>query len=154
MTPRAQIDDFLGRKRLALVGVSRNPNDFTRNLFREFLGRGYDAVAVNPNTGEMEGRPCFARLQDIEPPVEGAVLLTTPALTDQVVRDCAEAGIHRVWMHRGAGVGAVSPSAIEFCESQGIAVVAGECPFMFFPNTGFIHRLHGMINRITGRYPR
>jgi hypothetical protein len=26
--------------------------------------------------------------------------------------------------------------------------VAGECPFMFFPNTGFIHRIHGFFHRV------
>ena len=154
MTSRAQIDDFLGRKRLAVVGVSRNPKDFTRLLFHEFVARGYDAVPVNPNTNEIDGRPAFARVQDITPPVEEALLLTTPAVTDQAVRDCAEAGIRRVWMHRGAGVGAVSPSAVEFCDSHGIGVVAGECQFMFFPNTGFMHRVHGIIKKVTGSYPR
>ena len=49
MALRARIDDFLSRKRLALVGVSRNPQDFTRSMFREFRRRGYDVVPVNPN---------------------------------------------------------------------------------------------------------
>ena len=153
MTPRAQIDDFLSRKRLAAVGVSRNPKDFTRDLFREFLRRGYDMVPVNPSVPEMEGRPCFARLQEVTPPVEGVLLLTSTAVTDQVVRDCAEAGIRRVWMHRGAGMGAVTSSAVEFCQSQGIDVVPGECPLMFLPDTAFFHRAHAFIRRITGRYP-
>jgi len=60
-----QIQAFLAAKRLAIAGVSRNPNDFSRLLFREFLGRGYDAVPVHPGGGEIEGRPCFARLQDV-----------------------------------------------------------------------------------------
>jgi uncharacterized protein len=153
MALRAQIDDFLGRKRLAVVGVSRNPQDFTRSMFREFRRRGYDVVPVNPNVRDVEGLACFARIQEITPPVEGALLLTSPALTDQVVHDCAEAGITRIWMHRGAGLGAVSRSAVEFCKAQGMAVVPGECPFMFFPNTGSVHRFHGFIKKITGRYP-
>ena len=153
-TSRAQIDDFLSRKRLALVGVSRNPQDFTRSLYREFLRRGYDAVPVNPNVSEMEGRPCFARLREVTPPVEGALLLTSPAVTDQVVHECAEAGINRVWMHRGAGIGAATRGAVEFCQSQGIKVIPGECPFMFFPNTAVFHRLHGFVRKIVGQYPQ
>ena len=31
--------------------------------------------------------------------------MTPPAATDQVVRECADAGVKRVWMHRGAGRG-------------------------------------------------
>ena len=39
-----EIRDFLSLKRIAVVGVSRNPKDFTRSLFREFVRRGYDVV--------------------------------------------------------------------------------------------------------------
>ena len=42
MTVRADIDEFLGRKRLLVVGVSRNAMDFTRIVFREFQQRGYE----------------------------------------------------------------------------------------------------------------
>ena len=92
-TTRAQIDDFLAQKRLAFVGVSRNPKDFSRGLFRELQQRGYDVIPVNPQATELDGQPCWARVQDITPPVDGALLMTPPHVTNQVVRDCAEAGI-------------------------------------------------------------
>lgn len=154
MTERECIDDFLARKRLAVVGVSRNPKDFTRILFREFKKRGYDVVPVNPAMSAVEDLPCFARVQEIQPPVEGALVMTAPAGTDQVVRDCAAAGIGRVWMYRAGGKGAVSREAVEFCRSNGIGVVPGQCPFMFFPNTQWPHRLHGFVRKIVGAYPR
>jgi len=149
-----QIQSFLGLKRLAIAGVSRDPKDFSRLLFREFLRRGYDAVPVHPEAGEMEGRTCFARLQDVAPPVEAVLLMTSPTATEQVVRDCARAGVKQVWMYRAAGTGAVSRLAVAFCESRGIDVIAGECPMMFFQDAEFFHRLHGFIRKITGRYPR
>ena len=34
-TTRADIDAFLGRHRIAMVGVSRDPKHFSRYLFRE-----------------------------------------------------------------------------------------------------------------------
>lgn len=154
VTSRQTIDDFLARKRLAIVGVSRNPRDFTRALFSEFRRRGYDVVPVTPQATAVDGLVCFSRLQDVAPPVEGALLLTSPAVTERVVRDCAEAGIQRVWMYRAAGAGAVSRGAIAFCELKGISVIGGECPYMFFPNTGGMHWFHGFLRRLSGRYPR
>jgi predicted CoA-binding protein len=62
------ITKFLECKRVAFVGVSRDPQHLSRALFREFLGRGYDPVPVNPQATEIEGRNCFARLSDIAPP--------------------------------------------------------------------------------------
>jgi uncharacterized protein len=149
-----QIKAFLAVKRLAIAGVSRNPKDFSRLLLREFLQRGYDVVPVHPGAGEIEGRACFARLQDVVPPVEAVLLMTSPTATEQVVRDCAEAGVKQVWMYRARGAGAVSREAVGYCESRGIEVVAGECPMMFFPGAQFFHHVHGFIRQITGRYPR
>jgi len=153
MTSMQQVHDFLDQKRFAFVGVSREPKDFSRDLFREFLARGYQAVPVNPDANEIDGQPCFARLQEIQPPVDEAFFMTPPAVTDTLVRDCPGAGIKRVWMFRGAGAGAATPAAIRFCEAQGIGVIPGECPFMFLPGGAWFHRFHGFVKKITGSYP-
>ena len=154
MTSMEQIQDFLGQKRFALVGVSRQPKDFSRALFREFVARGYDTVPVNPEARDVEGRPCFARLEEIQPPIDSVLLMTAPAVTDRLVRDCAAAGIKRVWMFRGGGGGAVSNDAVRFCESNGISVIPGECPFMYLPGGAWFHRFHGFVRKIVGSYPK
>ena len=152
-TTLSQIHEFLAQKRIALIGVSRDEKDFSRRLFRELAGRGYDVVPVNPYAGEIEDQPCYALVQDIAPPVDGALLLTSPRVTDRVVQDCAAAGIKRIWLHRGEGLGSVSQTALDFCEDKGIKVVPGFCPYMFLPNTGFIHRAHGFVLKLSRSYP-
>ncbi|MCB0165058.1 MAG: CoA-binding protein [Anaerolineae bacterium] len=147
------IQDFLAQKRIAFIGVSRDKSDFSRGLFRELCNQGYDVVPVNPEAPEIEGRFCFAQVQSIVPPVDGALLMTSPELTDRVVRDCAEAGITRVWLYRGLGAGAVSDSAIGFCQANGITVVPGFCPYMFLPKTPLVHRAHGFVMKLSGGYP-
>ena len=146
-------NDFLAQRRIALVGVSRNPRDLSRTLFRELRARGYDVIPVHPELVAVDGVTCARRLQDVTPKVDGALLMTPPAATDRVVLDCAEAGVPRVWMHRGAGRGAVSPAAVSFCHDHGIAVVDGACPFMFLPGAGFVHRTHGFFARLFGHHP-
>jgi len=156
-TQNAQLDiieDFLAHKRLAMVGISHDSHNFSMSLYKELCQRGYDVVPVNPNLKEVAGKKCFARVQDIEPPVEAALLMTSPPVTETVVSDCAEAGIRRVWMYRAGGAGAVSEKAIAACREKGIRVVPGECPFMFLPASGSVHRLHSWFRKLTGRYPR
>jgi predicted CoA-binding protein len=46
------IEDFLAQKRIALVGLSRQPKDFSVMLFEELCRRGYDVVPVNPGAAE------------------------------------------------------------------------------------------------------
>jgi predicted CoA-binding protein len=150
---RAAIDAFLELGRIAVVGVSRADKDFSRGLFRELLKRGYDVVPVNPNAAEIEGRRCYARVQEIPAPVEGVLVMTPAEVTPEVIQDCIDAGVDRVWMHKGAGVGAVNPEAVAMCEEHGIIAVAGYCPFMFLPNTGFVHRIHRFFKKMGKSYP-
>ena len=127
---------FLTHRRLAVVGVSRDARDFSRTVVAELSRRGYDVVPVNPSGG-------FVRhVQDIVPPVEAALLMTPPAVTTEVVKDCAQAGIRHVWMHQGIGRGAASAPALAFCENHGISVVSGACPLMYLPETSLVHRAH------------
>ena len=152
-TTHAEINEFLACRRIALVGLSRNKHDFSRYLLRELVKRGYEIAPVNPAAQEIEGHRCFARVQEIAPPAEAALLMTPPHLTEEVVRDCAAAGVRKVWMHRSSGRGAVSAAAVEFCRGNGIALVEGHCPLMFLPNTAFLHRAHGFLLKLTGGYP-
>lgn len=147
------IHDFLGQRRIAIVGVSRKPDDFSRYVFRELARRHYDVVPVNRLGGNVDGRPCFTHIQDVVPSVDGALLMTPPEVTEQVVKDCAEAGVPRVWMHRGVGPGAVSETAASFCREHGISVVEGACPLMFLRRSGLPHRLHGLLLRLFGKHP-
>lgn len=148
------IHDFLAQKRIAMIGISRDPRSFSAQLFQEFVRRGYEMVPVNPQGGEVAGKPCSVRVQDIQPPLEAAIVMTTPEVTEHVVRDCAEAGVRRVWIFRGAGKGSVSKKALEFCREHGMQVIPGECPFMFFPQTEFVHRAHGFFRKMAGHYPQ
>ncbi len=136
-----------------MIGVSRNPQDFSRTLFREFRQRGYDVIPVNPGVSEIDGVACAARLLDVAPPVDAALLMTSPSVTEQVVQDCAQAGVASVWMYRAGGAGAVSPEAVRCCQSKGMRLVAGECPMMFLPETGWFHQVHGFCRRLFGKYP-
>ena len=43
---------FLGARRIAVVGVSRNEKDFSRYVLRELARRGHDVVPVNPALAE------------------------------------------------------------------------------------------------------
>jgi predicted CoA-binding protein len=149
----SEIEAFLAQKRFAFVGVSRRPNDFSRTVFREFRGKGFDPVPVHPQATEVDGQRCYARVQDIQPPVDRAFLMTPPAVTSAMVRECAATGIKHVWMHRGAGPGkgSVSQEAVDFCRSQGIGVIPGECPMMFLPGAAWFHRFHGWLKGTGGR---
>jgi predicted CoA-binding protein len=148
------ITKFLACKRVAFVGVSRNPRHFSRALMNEFLAKGYDPVPVNPQAAEIEGRKCFARVSEITPPVAAALLLNgAPAATDRAVRKCNEADIRNIWIYQSVKGGENHAQMVEFCRLRGDAVVEGYCPFMFLPHPALIHRAHRFFMKVAGSYP-
>jgi predicted CoA-binding protein len=140
-------ESFLKLKRFAFVGVSRDPKDFSRMLFRELVQRGYDVVPVNPAAQEIEGRPAFARVGDVVPPVEGAYLLLPPAQAERAAKEALDAGVRQLWFHRGGGPGSGSPAAAAQCAAAGVTPVTDLCPFMMLAGASWFHRLHGHFRR-------
>jgi hypothetical protein len=153
MTTKKQVDDFLALKRIAVVGVSHNCKEFTYALWQEFRQRRYEAIPVNPNVGLLDGQTCYKRVQDIQPGVDGALIVTNSKATEQIVRDCIEAGVKHIWMYKGVAPGAVNKEAVALAEANGISVVEGFCPYMFLTGTPFFHKPHRWIKQLTGSYP-
>ncbi len=153
-TRHSEVDEFLACHRIAVVGVSRDRRHFSRAVVAELRRRGYDVVPVNPRGGDSAEAAWARRVQDIAPPPEAVLLLTPPAVSEQVVRDCVEAGVRRMWMHRGIGPGAASRAAVGLCSDQGIAVVTDACIFMHLPHAGFVHRAHRWGREAMRRTPR
>ncbi len=151
-TKLQQITSFLAHRRFALLGVSHNSHDLTRDLMRQLQQRGYEVVPVNPHLDEVEGRKCFARVQHIQPPVPAAMLFVAPEITERVLKDCTEAGIKQIWIR--AGLDRVPAGALTYARDCGMDMVAGECPLMFLPGTMWFHQLHAFGRKLTGRYPR
>jgi uncharacterized protein len=149
-----EIESFLREKRIAIIGISRERANIGMSLCDAFTRLGYEVLPVNPKATEIKGTHCYSRVQDMHPAPSAALLLTTPAVTNVVVRDCAEAGIKKVWMYRGGGQGAVSVEAVEFCRAKGSEVIPGECPFMFLAPVRGVHWFHRCLRKITGHYPR
>jgi predicted CoA-binding protein len=150
----ADIEEFLALQRIAVVGVSRNAGDFSRMLFRELKKRGYDAVPVNRAATEVEGARCHQSVSAIRPGVDAAIVVTPPGESAAVVRDCAAAGVKRVWLFQGGpGAGAVSEEAVAAGLEAHLSMVVGECPFMFLKGSSWFHGVHAWVRRLAGRYP-
>lgn len=148
------VGDFLSQKRIAVVGVSRDSAQAANLVYRNLRKADYEVFAVNPNATEVEGDACYADLKSVPGGVDAAVIVTTPQVADSVVRECADLGVPRVWMHRSFGKGSVSSIAEAYCREHGIAVIAGACPNMFLPGTDVGHRCMRWMLRLTGGLPK
>lgn len=149
----AEIEDFFACRRVAVAGVSRNEKDFSRVLFRDLANRGYDVIPINPAAKEIDGRQCYASVAEIHDPVDGVLIMTSSDRSIDVVRDSILAGIPRVWFYASITKGAVDERAVEDARDAGMTVIAGECPFMFLPKSGWYHGLHKLVRIALGNAP-
>ena len=147
--------DFLGKKRIAVTGVSRNPAAHGSNIvYQRLRDRGYEVFAVNPNGDEVEGDVCYHDLKSIPGGVDAVVIGTSPTHADSTMQECHELGIKNVWMHRSFGKGSVSDSATRFGREHGITVIDGGCPLMFEPCSDGGHKVMRFVFTMTGNVPR
>lgn len=147
--------DFLAKKRIAVTGVSRNPQGHGSNIvYQRLRARGYDVFAVNPNADTVEGDTAYHDLRSIPGGVEAVVIGTRPETAEATMRECAELGVKHVWMHRSVGGGSVSPEATTYGRQQGITVIDGGCPLMFDPTADFGHKCMRFLFSLSGAVPK
>lgn len=147
--------DFLAQRRIAVAGVSGEPASHGANVvYRRLKDRGYQVFAVNPATDVVEGDPCYHDLRSIPGGVDAVVIATPPGAADELVHECHDLGIERVWMHRSFGGSSVSESAAAFCRDAGMSVITGGCPLMFAPASDLGHRMMCWVLRLQGAIPR
>jgi predicted CoA-binding protein len=134
------VADFLRAKRIAVAGVSRSGNQAANAIFRKLRDSGYEALPVNPAAQQVEGVRSFPDLVSIPGPVDGLVIATHPKVSIDLVRQCVDRGIGRVWFHRSFGQGSVSEEAVRECQAQGIHCIVGGCPLMYCEPVDVAHR--------------
>lgn len=154
-TIRDAATEFLAKKRIAVTGVSRTQTGHGANVvYRRLRSRGYEVFPINPNADRVEDDPCYHELKAVPGGVDAVVIGTRPETAEATMRECAELGIHHVWMHRGPGAGSVSPSAAAWGREHMINVIDGGCPLMFGPTADLAHRCMKPVLTLTGAVPR
>jgi uncharacterized protein len=154
-TMKEAASEFLAKRRVAVTGVSRDPQNHGSNVvYRRLRERGYEVFAINPNADKLEGDPSYHDLRSIPGGVEAVVIGTRPEIAEETMRECAELGIKHVWMHRGPGVGSVSEAAAEYGRERGIMVIDGGCPCMFDPTADLGHKVMRIVFTLNGNVPK
>ena len=151
------VQDFLAQKKIAVVGVSDKRETGCNLGYRKFKAAGYAVSAVNPHMTTFEGDPCYPDLKSIPDKPDAVFILTNPKITEQIVQQCVDLGIKRVWMHclmgtkpgLAAGMTSVSQDAVQMCRENGIMVIPGTCPNQYL-KPDFGHAMMRILFRTMG----
>lgn len=151
------VENFLAQKSIAVVGVSDKRETGCNLAYKNFKESGYRVYAVNPRMTTYDGATCYPDLKSVPEIPDAVFLLTSPKVTEEIVRQCAELGIKHVWMHclmgtkpgLAASMTSVSQEAVQVCRENGIAVIPGSCPNQFL-KPDFGHALMRVMMRTIG----
>jgi len=144
-----QINEFLDSQPIALVGASRNPKKFGYSAFKELKEKGMKIIPVNPLAGEIMGEKAYPSVKMLPPEVQSIIIVTKKDQTVSVIREAKEKGIKQIWIQQMAD----STEAIAELQDSGINFITGECILMYYkPHS--IHKFHGSLKKLFGRYPK
>lgn len=149
----ARVTEFLSAGRIAVAGVSRDSKQPANLIYRKLKTAAHEVFAVNPNAAQVEGGPCYPDLRSIPESIEAVVIATHPSVSVQVVRECVDLGIRRLWLHRSFGEGSVSDEAVRACKEGGIDCIVGGCPMMYCEPVDFGHRCMKWLLKLNNRVP-
>lgn len=93
-----KLDSIFKPKRIALIGVSNNPNSVGGITLRNLVGGGYNGVVypVNPKREAVFGIPCYPDVKSLPKVPDLAVIMTAAKIVPQLIKECGEAGIHGI----------------------------------------------------------
>jgi len=97
------VKDFLSQKSFAIVGSFRNETKYAYRIFKKLKEKGYSVFSCKILVGgEIDGSKCYPNIKDITENIDVVNIVTPPKVTVNIVKDCKDKGIKRVWIQPGA----------------------------------------------------
>jgi uncharacterized protein len=153
-TMKELVSDFLSQKRIAVVGVARDGASPANAIYKKLKAEGHAVYAVNPNAETLEGDPAYPDVKSTPEKLDGVVIVTTSDVTEQIVRQCVEAGIQRVWIHNSFSHGSsLSDGAVKYAYQHNLKLIAAGCPMMYGEKADVFHKGMCWFMRVTGKIP-
>ena len=117
-------------KSFAMVGASANTRRPSYFVLKYLIAKGYRVFPVNPGQagGEILGQKVFARIADIEEPVDVVDIFRNSEAALGIVQDAIglkdKLGLKVIWMQLGVR----NDEAAALAEKAGLKVVMNRCP--------------------------
>lgn len=106
---------ILSYRRVAVVGMSRDPSKDAHIVPRYLIRHGYDVVPVNPLAGEILGRRSYPSASAVDGPIDILCVFRPSGQVLPVVLDALPKRPRAVWLQEG----------IHNAEAEGAAVRSG-----------------------------
>lgn len=136
------LDKIFRPQRIALIGVTPNPNSVGGKVLSNLVSGGFTGVVypVNPEKEAVLGIPCYSSVLRLPKTPDLAVICTAADKVPELVRDCGKAGI-RGLIIMSAGFREIGESGkrleeqikIEAARFEGMRIIGPNCLGIIVP---------------------
>jgi predicted CoA-binding protein len=110
-------------RRIAIVGLSGNPQRPSHFVAVYMAQHGYEITPVNPKETQILGRKCYPSLKDVPQPLEIVDIFRDPSAIPGIVEEAIACGAKVIWMQ----LGLIHEPAAKRAKEAGLAVVMDRC---------------------------
>ena len=118
-----EILEILKLKRIAVVGMSRDPSKDAHMVPKYLIEQGYRVYPVNPFADEILGLKSYKSLLDIPEEIDIVNIFRPSEHVFPIVKDAVKKGAKVVWMQ----LGIYNEEAVEYAKKHGLKVVWNRC---------------------------
>lgn len=87
---------------IAVVGAGDDPAKWGGRIYRNLKAKGFRVLAVNPRRTVVDGDPCYPSVSQLPEDPTIVDIVVPPPVTSEVLRQCLDRGLRRVWVQPGA----------------------------------------------------
>ncbi len=121
---RDEIRDILKKaKRIAVVGLSDNPDRTSYMVSKAMQNAGYEIIPVNPTASEILGVKAVASLKEIEGHVDIVNVFRRSEFLPEVAKEFDEMDADVFWAQQGLE----NEEAYQFLKEKGYTVIMDRC---------------------------
>ncbi len=118
-----EIREVLSLKRIAVVGMSRDPAKPANYVPKYLMERGYEVIPVNPTADEILGLKVYKSLKEVPGTVDVVDVFRPSEAVPEVVREAVSVRPKVIWLQEGI----YHPEAVEIAKANGIKIVWNRC---------------------------
>lgn len=110
-------------KRIAVVGLSNNPERTSYQVSKAMQDAGYEIIPVNPMIDEALGVKAVPSLKDIEGKVDIVNIFRRSEFLPEIAKEFVEIDADVFWAQQGV----VNEEAYQFLKERGYTVIMDRC---------------------------
>ncbi len=118
-----EIRSILELKRVAVVGISREPSKPAHEVPKYLLEHGYHIIPVNPFADEILGIKCYKSLDDIKEEIDIVEIFRPSDQVLPIVKEAIKKRPKVIWMQ----LGIKNEEAANLAREHGIKVIQDKC---------------------------